>query len=67
MNLPWDDAFYIQQIGRFKDSLYAKTLRSQKAKAVIKNIIIPEIKEGYFIVEGKDVPGLNKVKIIMKY
>ena len=54
---------YIADI-KFKDSLYAKTLRSEKAKAVIKNIIIPKLREGYYIVEGKDVPGLNKVKII---
>lgn len=56
-------AKYIADI-KFKDCLYAKTLRSEKAKAVIKSIIVPEMKEGYYIVEGKDVPGLNKVKII---
>ncbi|EKQ55037.1 MULTISPECIES: xanthine dehydrogenase family protein molybdopterin-binding subunit [unclassified Clostridium] len=56
-------AKYIADI-KFKDSLYAKTLRSEKAKAFIKNIIIPELKEGYYIVRGEDVPGLNKVKII---
>lgn len=56
-------AKYISDI-KFKDSLYAKTLRSEKAKAVIINIVIPELKDGYFVVEGKDVPGLNKVKII---
>lgn len=56
-------AKYIADI-KFKDSLYAKTLRSEKAKAVIKNIIIPELKDGYYIVEAKDVPGVNKVKII---
>ncbi len=56
-------AKYIADI-KFKDSLYAKTLRSEKAKAVIKNIIIPELKDGYYIVEAKDIPGVNKVKII---
>jgi len=56
-------AEYIADI-KFKECLYAKTLRSEKAKAVIKNIIIPELKEGYYVVEGKDVPGLNRVKII---
>lgn len=56
-------AKYIADI-KFENSLYAKTLRSEKAKAVIKSIIIPELKDGYYIVEGKDVPGLNKVKII---
>ncbi|GEA31119.1 xanthine dehydrogenase family protein molybdopterin-binding subunit [Clostridium diolis] len=56
-------AKYIADI-KFKNSLYAKTLRSEKSKAVIKGIFIPELKDGYYIVEGKDVPGLNKVKII---
>ncbi|MFT8347946.1 xanthine dehydrogenase family protein molybdopterin-binding subunit [Clostridium saccharoperbutylacetonicum] len=56
-------AKYISDI-KFNDSLYAKTLRSEKPKAVIKNIVIPDLKDGYFVVEGKDVPGLNKVKII---
>ena len=56
-------AKYIADI-KFKNSLYAKTLRSEKSKAVIKRIFIPELKDGYYIVEGKDVPGLNKVKII---
>jgi CO/xanthine dehydrogenase Mo-binding subunit len=56
-------AKYIADI-KFKDTLHAKTLRSKKAKAIIKNIIIPDLKAGYYVVEGKDVPGLNKVKII---
>lgn len=56
-------AKYIADI-KFENSLYAKTLRSEKAKAIIKNIIIPKLKEGYYVVEGKDVPGLNKVKIV---
>ncbi|MBN7573007.1 MULTISPECIES: xanthine dehydrogenase family protein molybdopterin-binding subunit [Clostridium] len=56
-------AKYIADI-KFKNSLYAKTLRSEKSKAVIKRIFIPELKDGYYVVEGKDVPGLNKVKII---
>lgn len=56
-------AKYIGDI-KFKNSLHAKTLRSEKAKAKIKNIIIPKLKDGYYVIEGKDVPGLNKVKII---
>lgn len=56
-------AKYIADI-KFNNSLHAKTLRSEKAKAIIKNIIIPTLKDGYYIVEGKDVPGLNKVKVI---
>ncbi|MDS0524611.1 xanthine dehydrogenase family protein molybdopterin-binding subunit [Clostridium sp. SHJSY1] len=57
------EAKYIADI-KFKDSLFAKTLRSEKAKAAIKNIIIPNLKDGYFVVQGEDVPGINKVKII---
>lgn len=56
-------AKYIADI-KFKDSLYAKTLRSEKAKAVIKNITIPKLKDGYYVIQGNDVPGLNKVKVI---
>lgn len=56
-------AKYIGDI-KFENSLHAKTLRSEKAKAKIKNIIIPKLKDGYYVIEGKDVPGLNKVKII---
>ncbi len=56
-------AKYIADI-KFNDSLHAKTLRSEKAKATIKDIIIPNLKSGYYVVEGKDVPGLNKVKVI---
>lgn len=56
-------AKYIADI-KFKNSLYAKTLRSEKSKAVIKRIFIPELKDGYYVVEGKDVPGINRVKII---
>lgn len=56
-------AKYIADI-KFNNSLHAKTLRSEKAKAIIKNIVIPDLKDGYYVVEGKDVPGLNKVKVI---
>ncbi len=45
--------------------LQGKMLRSTKAKAVIKNIIIPVIPEGYYVVDYKDVPGLNRVAIIV--
>jgi CO/xanthine dehydrogenase Mo-binding subunit len=48
----------------FEDMLYAKTYRSTKARAKIKNIYIPELPEGYFIIDRKDVPGKNRVKMI---
>lgn len=56
-------AKYIADI-KFENCLHAKTLRSEKAKAKIKNISIPPLKEDYYIIQGSDVPGLNKVKII---
>jgi len=56
-------AKYIADI-KFNNRLHAKTLRSEKAKAIIKSILIPDLKDGYYVVEGKDVPGLNKVKVI---
>lgn len=56
-------AKYIADI-KFENCLYAKTLRSEKAKAEIKSISIPPLKEGYYVIQGSDVPGLNRVKII---
>ncbi|TCL73154.1 CO/xanthine dehydrogenase Mo-binding subunit [Hydrogenispora ethanolica] len=44
--------------------LYAKTLRSVKARAVIRAITVPPLPEGYFIVDRHDVPGKNRVKIL---
>jgi len=43
---------------------YAKTVRSEKAHALIKNIIIPALPDGYFTVDAADIPGKNFVKII---
>lgn len=54
---------YIGDI-KFKNSLYVKILCFEKVKVKIKNIIILKLKDGYYVIEGKDVFGLNKVKII---
>lgn len=48
----------------FDNMLYAKTLRSSKAHAKIKSITIPDLPQGYYIVDKNDVPGNNAVKII---
>jgi len=49
------------------DNLYhAKTLRSTKAKAKIKNIHIPELPDDYFVVDRFDVPHSNVVKMIFE-
>ncbi|MHC1684327.1 MAG: xanthine dehydrogenase family protein molybdopterin-binding subunit [Clostridiaceae bacterium] len=48
----------------FKDALYAKTLRSTKARATIVKIDIPKLPEGYYVIDKNDIPGRNGVKII---
>ncbi len=45
----------------FENRLYAKTLRSEISRAKITSIIIPEMPEGYFIVDHRDVQGNNIV------
>ena len=50
---------------KFENELYAKTLRSTKPKAKILNIDIPEIPEGYFIVDKNDVPGVNRMRTVV--
>ncbi|NRZ80970.1 xanthine dehydrogenase molybdopterin-binding subunit B [Clostridium beijerinckii] len=44
--------------------LYGKLLHSAKAKARITNISIPKLPEGYFVVDKKDVTGVNRVHIV---
>ncbi|MGF6906101.1 xanthine dehydrogenase family protein molybdopterin-binding subunit [Fusobacterium sp. PH5-44] len=44
--------------------LHGKLLRSTKAKAKIKEIQIPQLPEGYCIVDHNDVPGINGVAMI---
>lgn len=57
-------ATYIADVKK-EGLLYAKMLRSTKAKAIILDIIIPTIPEEYYIVDYKDVPGQNIVAIIV--
>ncbi|WP_426348560.1 xanthine dehydrogenase family protein molybdopterin-binding subunit [Alloiococcus sp. CFN-8] len=45
--------------------LYGKLLHSTKAKAKILNVILPELPEGYYVVDKNDVPGENRVHIVM--
>lgn len=47
----------------FGEVYYAKTLRSEKARAKIVSIDIPELPNNYYIVDKNDVP-FNGVKII---
>ncbi len=59
------EALYISDI-KIKGMLHAKTLRSTRTRANIKEIKIPELPEGYYIVDYKDIPGKNFVKIIFE-
>src|SRR6056297_311419 len=49
----------------FDELLYAKTLRSTQAKAKILTIKIPDIPEGYFIIDNHDVPGKNRMRTVV--
>lgn len=57
------EAKYVSDI-KLENSLYAKTLRSTKARAKIVNIKYPTMPEGYFIVDKNDIAGKNRVKIM---
>lgn len=45
--------------------LYGRLLRSSRARAGISDIIIPELPEGYLVVDKQDLPGTNRVQIIL--
>ena len=47
------------------DMLFGRLLHSAKARARIVNIILPELLEGYFIVDKNDVTGVNRVQIVL--
>lgn len=44
--------------------LFGKLLHSAKARAKIVEVRLPEIPEGYFVVDKNDVPGDNNVNIV---
>lgn len=58
----------IQYIGdlKWEGMLYAKTLRSSKARAYIHSIYIPVLPQEYEIVDYKDVLGKNCLKVIVE-
>ena len=45
-------------------TLHARTFRSARARAKIISLRIPDMPEGYTVVDRSDVPGSNRVKII---
>ncbi|MFA5435650.1 MAG: xanthine dehydrogenase family protein molybdopterin-binding subunit [Candidatus Neomarinimicrobiota bacterium] len=49
----------------FEEQLYAKTIRSSKAKARILEIRLPEMPADYFAVGRNDVPGLNRMRTVV--
>ncbi len=57
------EALYVDDIS-MPGMLYAGTLRSIKAKAVINKITLPPLPEGYTIVSEKDIPGETYVKML---
>ena len=56
---------YLSDIDFGKDVLYAKIVYSTKARAKILKINIPELPEGYFTVDYKDVPGKNMTTMVV--
>ncbi|RLE17200.1 MAG: aldehyde oxidase [Acidobacteria bacterium] len=44
--------------------LFARTLRSDRPRARILDIKLPELPDGYFIVNKNDVPGRNRIKML---
>ncbi len=57
------EAKYIADL-KFARMLYAGILRSTKARAVIEGIKIPELEEGYYVIDYKDVTGINLLKVV---
>jgi len=56
-------AIYVADI-KLDNMLYAFTVRSKIAKGKIIKIDYPELPLGYYIVDYKDIPGKNIVKVI---
>jgi CO/xanthine dehydrogenase Mo-binding subunit len=56
-------AKYVADI-HMEGELYAKTLRSPHSKAKITKRLYPTVPEGYYIIDYRDIPGNNFVKII---
>lgn len=56
---------YLNDIDFGNEVLYAKIVHSTKARAKILKINIPELPEGYFTVDYKDVPGKNAATMII--
>jgi CO/xanthine dehydrogenase Mo-binding subunit len=56
-------AQYVDDL-QIKGLLHGKLLRSTVAKARIKSITLPQLPDGYAIIDYKDVPGKNAVAMV---
>jgi CO/xanthine dehydrogenase Mo-binding subunit len=56
-------ARYIADIS-FDGMLAARTLRSTSPRARVRNLRVPELPEGYTVVDHRDIPGNNQVHLI---
>lgn len=57
-------AAYVNDIG-LPGALYAKTYRSTIVSGEIRSINLPDLPEGYFNVDFRDIPGQNGVHMIL--
>ena len=48
-----------------RDMLYGKLVRSPHARARVTGLQLPPMPEGYFAVDHRDVPGVNRVHIVV--
>ena len=61
----------IAGVARFVDDhheegmLYGRIVRSKKVRAKIKAVKIPDLPEGYYVISAKDIPGKNRIKMIV--
>jgi len=58
-------ARYIADIP-FDGMLYAKTVRSEEARAEILGVKVPDLPEGYYYIDARDIPpeGKNRIEMI---
>jgi CO/xanthine dehydrogenase Mo-binding subunit len=56
-------ALYVADFAQ-EDMLHGKLVRSPHAHAKVLGIRLPEMPEGYFAVDRRDVPGVNQVHIV---
>lgn len=58
-------ALYVDDLKQ-EGMLHGRILRSAKAKARLEDVVVPELPEGYFYIDKRDVTGINEVHIILE-